>query len=411
MLATPLLREGTPLGVILIARGPEVIRSRPSRSRSSRPSPTRRSSPSRTCACSRSSRREREADGVAGAADGHRRDPAGDQRVRRPTSQPVLDAVVAERRAILCAEATTSCLRTREGRSSFVAHMGPPSSDRRHGPPTSVVDHRDAAGPSSIGATVTWSRHARQTSREFPSIGGAPAAERDSRTTPGHAAAAERHAIGAIVIAADEVRPFTDKQIALLETFADQAVIAIENVRLFTELEEKNRALTQAHAQVTESLEQQTATSEILRVISGSPTDVQPVFDAIRERRAALRRRLCGLSSGSTANGSSRLPRTTLRPARRVAQEVFDGAPMPRHRRGSERCWTRRVVHIVGRSREPDSRARRRLARAPELSQHPGRPHAAGGTSDRRRSWSATRRSAVLRRSRSRSSRPSPTRR
>src|SRR5262249_242354 len=65
------------------------------------------------------------------------------------------------------------------------------------------------------------------------------------------------------------------------------AVIAIENVRLFTELQEKNKALTHAHAQVTESLEQQTATSEILRAISSSPTDVQPVFDAIAQ--SALR--------------------------------------------------------------------------------------------------------------------------
>src|SRR5262249_5062189 len=85
--------------------------------------------------------------------------------------------------------------------------------------------------------------------------------------------------VGAITAYKLEVKPFTDKQIALLQTFADQAVIAIENVRLFTELQEKNRALTAAHAQVTESLEQQTATSEILRVISSSPTELQPVFD------------------------------------------------------------------------------------------------------------------------------------
>src|SRR5262249_59413558 len=72
-------------------------------------------------------------------------------------------------------------------------------------------------------------------------------------------------AIGAITIRRAEVRPFTDRQVALLKTFADQAVIAIENVRLFTESQQKNEALTRAHAQVTEALEQQTATSEVLR--------------------------------------------------------------------------------------------------------------------------------------------------
>src|SRR5262249_1184791 len=77
-------------------------------------------------------------------------------------------------------------------------------------------------------------------------------------------------------------------QIKLIETFADQAVIAIENARLFTELQDKNRALTAAHAQVTESLEQQTATSEILKVISSSPTDEKPVFDAIARSTVRL---------------------------------------------------------------------------------------------------------------------------
>jgi signal transduction histidine kinase len=95
-------------------------------------------------------------------------------------------------------------------------------------------------------------------------------------------------AIGTISLRREEVRPFSDKQIALLETFADQAVIAIENVRLFNELQEKNRALTQAHAQVTEALEQQTATAEILRVISASPTNLQPVFDAIAHSAVRL---------------------------------------------------------------------------------------------------------------------------
>ena len=87
--------------------------------------------------------------------------------------------------------------------------------------------------------------------------------------------------IGALIARRIEVRPFTPAQIKLLETFADQAVIAIENVRLFNELEERNRDLTEA-------LEQQTATSEILEVIASSPTDIQPVLEAIAESATRL---------------------------------------------------------------------------------------------------------------------------
>jgi GAF domain len=98
----------------------------------------------------------------------------------------------------------------------------------------------------------------------------------------------DRVALGSISLRRTEVKAFTERQIALLQTFADQAVIAIENVRLFTELQENNRALTEAHAQVTDALDQQTATSEILRVISQSPTDVQPVFDTIARSAVTL---------------------------------------------------------------------------------------------------------------------------
>ena len=85
-----------------------------------------------------------------------------------------------------------------------------------------------------------------------------------------------------------QVKPFTDRQVALVETFADQAAIAIENVRLFEAEQQRTKELA-------ESLEQQTATSEVLRVISSSPGDLQPVFESMLENAT----RLCGASFGA----------------------------------------------------------------------------------------------------------------
>ncbi len=160
--------------------------------------------------------------------------------------------------------------------------------------------------------------------------------------------------IGALVMWRREVKPFSQKQIDLMTTFADQAVIAIENVRLFTELEARNRDLTEA-------LEQQTATSEILRVISSSPTDVQPVFDTIAD--APLR--LCEGLFGAVFRFDGKLIHIVAHYAD-FTPEGRDGIPaaIP----GTAQPHERRGRAILDRGRRPRARlrARRRC--------HPGQP-------------------------------------
>jgi signal transduction histidine kinase len=159
-------------------------------------------------------------------------------------------------------------------------------------------------------------------------------------------------AIGAVSITRREPGEFPETLVALLQTFADQAVIAIENVRLFTELRDKNHALTQAHAQISEALEQQTATAEILRVISGSPTELNPVFDAILANAC----RLCGANLAALWRMSGdRLVGTASYNASAEFADHMKRNPIVPDRKGPTRlaALERRIVHVADMTIEP----------------------------------------------------------
>ena len=203
----------------------------------------------------------------------------------RTDTRPVFDTIVKSVRA-LCDTAFSGVylldgdmigLAAADGMTPEAAAMFASGYPRRIGPDT-------VSGRAALECRVV----------QTPDLGAdpqyrdAPGTRVGARTVLAVPLRRDGRAIGSIGVWRSEVKPFTDAQIALLATFADQAVIAIENVRLFTALDQRNRDLT-------ESLEQQTATSEILRVISRSQTDVQPVFDTIA--RAALE--LCGANAGN----------------------------------------------------------------------------------------------------------------
>ena len=151
--------------------------------------------------------------------------------------------------------------------------------------------------------------------------------------------------LGVIGVNRLEVRAFTDSQVALLETFADQAAIAIENARLLAELRSRN-------ADLTEALEQQTATAEILRVISSSPTDVQPVFDAIAEHAA----RLCDANDAEiyVVDGDV-YRRAAHRGPVPIAGKIGEAYPITRGRPSSRAIVDRRTIHVHDQAAEIDT--------------------------------------------------------
>ncbi len=156
--------------------------------------------------------------------------------------------------------------------------------------------------------------------------------------------------VGGLFARCREVRPFTPAQIKLLETFADQAVIAIENVRLFQELKE--------------SLEQQTATSEILGVIASSPTDIQPVLDVVAENAA----RLCDATDAqiSRVEDDDFMTIASFGPL----PPTYSKRPLDRTFPGGRAIIDRQVIHIpdleaIRETEYPGARGGRRPGGAP----------------------------------------------
>src|SRR6266404_806511 len=194
-----------------------------------------------------------------------------------PTNlKPVLETIT-ERAARVCG-AEDAVMRLVDGNvMRLAAHYGPVSDvaderpiNRQSPPGRAVVDREIIYVENMAPLVATEYPEVAETNRR---VGG--------RTVLAVPLLREGVALGVIHFRRTEVRPFSEKQIAQLKSFADQAVIAIENVRLFQELQDRNRDLTEA-------LDQQTATSEILQAIAGSPTEIQPVLDVMAENAARL---------------------------------------------------------------------------------------------------------------------------
>src|SRR5262249_42574261 len=189
--------------------------------------------------------------------------------------QPVLDALV-KTASTLCAADDVGILRPQGDGLAVVAHHGPIPAPHGYMVPV----RGSVTGRCLMERRPIHVADLQAETEAYPE-GSAVARELGYRTILAVPLLREGVPLGSINLRRDKVELFTDKQIELVTTFADQAVIAIENLRLFDEVQARSRELS-------ESLEQQTATSEVLRVISSSPTELQPVLDALVKTASML---------------------------------------------------------------------------------------------------------------------------
>ena len=245
-------------------------------------------------------------------------------------------------------------------RAEFERHFPVPLS-RESGSGVAILERRVVHYPDVLGAGVP----------EYMRRGAMIAGNKSVIVAP---MLWEDRGIGAVVVGRDTVGEFSEREIALLKTFADQAVIAIENVRLFNETKE--------------ALERQTATAEILRVISTSPTDIQPVLDSITESAA----RLCNAQDAHILQVKGDTLYVTASHAEFRIMSPGESAPIrwglvvrsrgpcergracPRHRvgRGSSRIPGERLLSAA--IRAPDDARVAAAARGGLDRHHPGSP-------------------------------------